>query len=46
VSRVEPRTVLLGHGDADSRNWFEAQIRKRHPRIKVIQPKPGQKVEV
>ena len=46
VGRVEPRAVLLGHGDADSRNWFEAAIRERYPRIKVVQPKPGEKVEV
>jgi len=46
VGRVDPRTVLLGHGDADSRAWFEDQIRSRHPKIKVIQPKPGEKVEV
>jgi Cft2 family RNA processing exonuclease len=46
VGRVDPRTVLLGHGDADSRGWFEDQIRARHPKIKVIQPKPGEKVEV
>jgi Cft2 family RNA processing exonuclease len=46
VSAVEPRTVLLAHGEEDSRNWFEAQIRARHPRIKVIQPKPAETVEV
>ena len=41
-----PRTVLLGHGDEDSRQWFEEQIRLRHPKIKVIQPAPGKVVEV
>jgi Cft2 family RNA processing exonuclease len=46
VGQVEPRTVLLSHGDGNSRNWFEEQIRARYPRIKVIQPKPGQTVEV
>jgi Cft2 family RNA processing exonuclease len=46
VGRVEPRTVLLGHGEADSRNWFEANIRERYPKIKVIQPKPGESVQV
>jgi Cft2 family RNA processing exonuclease len=46
VGQVEPRTVLLSHGEGDSRNWFEEQIRARHPRVKVIQPKPGQTVEV
>lgn len=41
VSRVSPRVVLLGHGSADSRQWFEEQIVARHPRIKVVQPQPG-----
>ncbi|MDB6122470.1 MAG: Cft2 family processing exonuclease [Pedosphaera sp.] len=46
VGRVSPHTVLLGHGDDASRNWFEQQIRARHPKIKVIQPEPGKSVEV
>src|SRR5206468_1318788 len=27
VAQVSPRAVLLGHGEADARNWFEEQIR-------------------
>ncbi|MEY2467247.1 MAG: cleavage and polyadenylation specificity factor subunit 3 [Verrucomicrobiota bacterium] len=46
VGRVEPRTILLGHGDADARKWFEEKIHARHPKIKVIQPEPGKAVEV
>ena len=46
VGEVEPRAVLLSHGQDNSRNWFEDQIRRRHPKIKVIQPKPGESVEV
>jgi Cft2 family RNA processing exonuclease len=46
VGRVSPRTVLLGHGEEESRQWFEDQIRIRHPKIKVIQPGPGKIVEV
>jgi Cft2 family RNA processing exonuclease len=46
VGEVEPRAVLLGHGEDDSRNWFEEKIRERYPKIKVVQPKPGQMVEV
>ena len=46
VGQVSPRVVLLGHGDNDSRRWFEDQIRTRHPKIKVIQPEPGKAVEV
>lgn len=46
VGVVSPRAVLLGHGDDDSRQWFEEQIRMRHPKIKIIQPQPGVPVEV
>jgi len=46
VGEVNPRTILLGHGDQDAREWFEQQIRARHPNIKVIQPGPGKEVEV
>jgi Cft2 family RNA processing exonuclease len=46
VGSVAPRAVLLGHGEASSRQWFEEQIRLRHPAIRVIQPAPGLEVEV
>jgi Cft2 family RNA processing exonuclease len=46
VGAVGPRAALLGHGEDASRQWFEDQIRARHPEIKVIQPLPGQTVEV
>ncbi len=46
VGQVSPRAVLLGHGDDDSRQWFEQQIRARHPKIKVLQPEPGKTIEV
>jgi Cft2 family RNA processing exonuclease len=45
VGQVDPRTVLLGHGEEDSRLWFEDQIRLRYPKIRVVQPQPGQSVE-
>ncbi len=46
VGEVSPRTVLLGHGEENSRRWFEEQIHHRYPKIKVIQPAPGLSVEV
>lgn len=46
IGQAEPRTVLLTHGDEDARNWFARQIRARYPRMKVLQPKPGETVEV
>ncbi|MBI4325942.1 MAG: MBL fold metallo-hydrolase, partial [Chloroflexi bacterium] len=46
VGEVSPRTVLLGHGEENSRRWFEEQIHHRYPKIRVIQPAPGLSVEV
>src|SRR6266436_3213133 len=41
VGQVEPRAVLLTHGESASRGWFEEQIHARYPKVKVIQPVPG-----
>jgi Cft2 family RNA processing exonuclease len=46
VGEVSPRVVILGHGEPDSRNWFEEQIRIRHPKIKVFQPQPGERLDL
>jgi Cft2 family RNA processing exonuclease len=46
IGQVEPRAVLLTHGEADSRDWYEQQIHARYPKIKVFQPKPGQSIQV
>jgi Cft2 family RNA processing exonuclease len=46
VAQVEPRSVLLTHGEKASRQWFHDQIRSRFPKVNVLEPKPGQKVEV
>ena len=46
VGELAPRVVLLGHGDDAARGWFEEQIRRRFPKIKVFQPEPGQALEV
>jgi Cft2 family RNA processing exonuclease len=45
VGVVSPRIVLLGHGDPPSRQWFENQIRAAYPKIKVVQPAPGERIE-
>ena len=46
VGEVEPRAVLLSHGEEDSRTWFAQQIHSHYPRIKIVEPKPGETVEV
>jgi Cft2 family RNA processing exonuclease len=45
VGQVDPRTVLLGHGDEVSRKWFEERIKARFPKIRVVQPVPGLTVD-
>lgn len=46
VGQVSPKTVVLGHGDVDSQDWFEAQIRETYPKIKVVRPGPGEECNV
>lgn len=45
IGEVEPRTVLLTHGDDAARAWYQDKIQERFPRIKVLQPGPGETVE-
>ena len=46
VGEVDPRVVLLSHGEDGSRDWFAEQIHARYPKIKVLAPKPGEVLEV
>ena len=46
VGEVDPRVVLLSHGENESCHWFTEQIHARHPKIKIIRPKPGETVEI
>ncbi|HAB16964.1 MAG TPA: MBL fold metallo-hydrolase [Verrucomicrobiota bacterium] len=41
VGQVDPKVVILGHGDGASREWFVHSIRSRWPQIRVLQPAPG-----
>lgn len=44
VGRVAPKVVILGHGEDDARAWFKQQIEARHPKIRVVDPQPGEQV--
>jgi Cft2 family RNA processing exonuclease len=46
VGQVDPRTLLLSHGDTDSRQWIEDQVKVRYPKIRILQPRPGEPIEV
>ena len=45
VGNVDPKVVILGHGDGPARAWMEDEIRHQFPRIRVEQPGPGEKVK-
>ena len=44
--RLNPRAVILGHGEPDARDWVEAELRARAPRMVLHQPAPGETLEV
>lgn len=46
VGTVQPRTVVLGHGEDDARAWFRAQFARLHPRIRVLDPTPGESLQL
>lgn len=46
VTAVSPRVVVLGHGDPSAQAWFEQAIHARHPKIKVLRPKPGETLDL
>lgn len=45
VGEVSPHTVILGHGEPGARTWIEAAIKAKYPKIRVIQPAPGEAME-
>jgi len=44
--RLNPRAVLLGHGEPEARDWMETALRERLPNLVIHQPAPGEMVEV
>ncbi len=46
VEQVSPRCVILGHGEPESKAWFEETLRQRYPSITVLNPAPGQSLTV
>ena len=43
---MSPRAVILGHGEPEARDWIEAELRGRLPRLNILQPCPGESIEV
>ena len=44
--QLNPRSVILGHGEPDARDWIEAELRARLPRLNILQPMPGETLSV
>ncbi len=46
VGKVSPKSVVLGHGEPESKAWFKEELSKRFPAINVLNPEPGQTLTV
>lgn len=44
VTQVNPKVLILGHGDAAARGWFAQEVKARHPKMRVVQPGPGDSI--
>lgn len=45
VEKVNPKKVILGHGDPEACDWFAATLKKRFPKLIVQCPGPGESVQ-
>jgi Cft2 family RNA processing exonuclease len=45
AARLEPRTVILGHGDPEARNWVADALRERLPKAYQHSPLPGETID-
>ena len=46
VDRVQPRTVVLVHGETEAKEWMKATIEEAHPDVKVLIPAQGEELEL
>ena len=44
VGDLQPKRVLLVHGDDDAMGWMESKIRETYPDIEVAIPEPEQRI--
>jgi len=40
VLSTDPRSVVLSHGDAEARSWFNDQLLQMRPSMQVVDPQP------
>ena len=43
---MQPKKVILVHGDLGAVEWFKETLAQLEPRMEVIVPPPGEAVEI
>lgn len=46
VERLQPRTVVLVHGETAAKEWMRDNILAHHPDVRVVIPEQGEEVEL
>ncbi len=46
IRRLQPKKVVLVHGDAGAVEWFQATLKELEPGMEVIVPPPGVALEL
>jgi Cft2 family RNA processing exonuclease len=46
ILRFDPRTIVLTHGEEESRNWFLDSVIDRNPKTTVVDPEPGKQYDI
>ena len=46
VDRMQPRAVVLVHGETEAKDWMKAAIQEAHPDVTVHIPEQGQEIEL
>ncbi|MCX8107887.1 MAG: MBL fold metallo-hydrolase [Verrucomicrobiae bacterium] len=46
AAEVAEHTVVLAHGAPAARHWFATELSKSRPRLRLLQPGPGETIEV
>jgi Cft2 family RNA processing exonuclease len=42
AQKLDPRTIVLTHGDPEARNWFFDELIAFSPKTRIIDPTPGE----
>lgn len=46
VERMQPREVILVHGETEAKDWMRAELKRRHPDLPVHVPAGGEEVSI